>query len=43
MKDTIMQLRLRAKVLRKDRAIGVFPGGDEMALTHPKVTRTLTN
>ena len=37
MTATVAQLRLRAKILRKDRAIGVFPGGDSMVSVHPKV------
>ena len=37
MKSTVTQLRLRAKILRKDRAIGVFPGGEAMVSVHPKV------
>jgi hypothetical protein len=38
MKDSISQLRLRAQILRKERAIGIFPGGDSMVDVHPKVT-----
>lgn len=38
MLNTISQLRLRAKILRKDRAIGVFPGGESMVTVHPKVS-----
>lgn len=30
MKDSVKELRLRAKILRKDRSIGVYPGGKEM-------------
>lgn len=37
MTETISQLRLRAKILRKDKAIGVYPGGDSMMSVHPKV------
>lgn len=37
--DTVSQLRLRARILRKDRAIGVFPGGDSMVSVHPKVSQ----
>lgn len=37
MSDTISQLRLRAKIIRKERSIGVFPGGDSMVEVHPKV------
>jgi IMP and pyridine-specific 5'-nucleotidase len=36
MKEAIEQMQLRAKVLRKERAIGVFPGGDAMAAVFPK-------
>jgi len=34
--ETVQQLRLRAKVLRKDRAVGVYPGGQEMISVYPK-------
>lgn len=37
MSETVSQLRLRAKILRKDRSIGVFPGGESMVKAHPKV------
>ena len=37
MTETVAQLRLRAKILRKDRSIGVFPGGESMVKLHPKV------
>lgn len=30
MRDTVSELRLRAKILRKERSIGVYPGGKEM-------------
>lgn len=33
---SVNDLRLRAKVLRKERAVGVFPGGDEMTAIFPK-------
>lgn len=36
MRETREELRLRAKILRKDRAIGMFPGGEEMAATCPQ-------
>lgn len=36
MRDTIQELHLRAAVLRKDRAIGVFPGGAAMSALHPE-------
>lgn len=29
-RESIQLLHLRAKVLRKDRAVGIFPGGEEM-------------
>jgi IMP and pyridine-specific 5'-nucleotidase len=37
MTDTISQLRLRAKIIRKERSIGVLPGGDSMVEVYPKV------
>eukprot|EP01031_Cornospumella_fuschlensis_P032315 gene32315-39082_t len=36
MKDTIKELKLRAKILRKERAVGVFPGGVEMVKAIPE-------
>lgn len=36
MRATVSELNLRAKVLRKDRAVGVYPGGDEMLEVVPK-------
>ena len=36
MRSTCAALNLRAKILRKDRAVGVFPGGDEMCELVPK-------
>lgn len=37
MRDAIDTLKLRAKLLRKERAVGIFPGGDEMVSLVPKV------
>ncbi len=34
--SSIIDLRLRAKMIRKERAVGMFPGGDEAALTVPR-------
>eukprot|EP01037_Dinobryon_pediforme_P018698 gene18698-18999_t len=36
MRDSIQRLHLRAKVLRKERAVGIFPGGDEMCSLVPR-------
>lgn len=36
MKKTVESMKLRAKILRKERAVGMFPGGDEMAALFPK-------
>eukprot|EP00981_Chlorochromonas_danica_P011412 scaffold3999_cov196-Ochromonas_danica.AAC.8 len=36
MQDTIKELKLRARILRKDRAIGVFPGGSDMIRVYPE-------
>lgn len=36
MNQTVEDLKLRAKILRKERAVGLFPGGDEMAAKFPK-------
>lgn len=36
MNQTLNDLKLRAKILRKERAVGLFPGGDEMAVKFPK-------
>lgn len=33
---TCDEMHLRARVLRKERAVGMFPGGDEFAKIHPK-------
>ena len=33
---TIVQMRLRARIIRKERAIGVIPGGDAMTMIYPK-------
>lgn len=35
MKESIEEMRLRARILRKERAIGVYPGGPEMAKVYP--------
>ena len=35
-RSSVSNLRLRAKVLRKDRAVGLYPGGDEMTAVVPK-------
>ena len=35
MRDTVSELKLRAKILRKERAIGVYPGGPDMIKTVP--------
>ena len=35
MKATRQELRLRARILRKDRAVGMFPGGADMAEEFP--------
>lgn len=35
MRQTVEELKLRAKVLRKEKAVGVFPGGKEMAMKYP--------
>lgn len=36
MNEIMNQMRLRVQILRKDRAIGMFPGGDEMIDKFPK-------
>lgn len=36
MNDIMNQMRLRVRILRKDRAIGMFPGGDELIDKFPK-------
>lgn len=35
MEQTIKDLRLRAKIIRKSRSVGCIPGGDEMVTTVP--------
>eukprot|EP01040_Poterioochromonas_malhamensis_P007177 gene7177-7748_t len=35
MHQTIAELKLRAKVLRKEKSVGVFPGGKEMCSVYP--------
>ena len=35
MNDSIAELRLRAKFLRKEKAVGIFPGGSEMTRQVP--------
>lgn len=35
MRDSIAELHLRAKLLRKERAVGVFPGGEAMVAAVP--------
>ncbi len=36
MRDTVSELNLRAKILRKERAVGVYPGGKAMIAAVPK-------
>lgn len=35
MKEAVEELKLRARILRKERAIGLFPGGIEMVSKYP--------
>ena len=36
MKRTCDEMHLRARVLRKERAVGMYPGGDELVKVYPK-------
>eukprot|EP01035_Chromulina_nebulosa_P036377 gene36377-49000_t len=36
MRETMQLLHLRVKVLRKERAVGIFPGGEEMCAVVPR-------
>ena len=36
MRHTCEEMHLRAKILRKERAVGMFPGGDEFTAIYPK-------